>query len=46
MAGQRGQLAAVGALVQREQDHRQIGLVSEAVQERFQGVELPYQSNK
>ena len=38
MAGQRGQFAAVGGLVQREQNHRQVGLVSEAVKHGFQGA--------
>jgi hypothetical protein len=36
MAGQGGQFAAVGALIEGKEDHRQTGLVSETVQEGFE----------
>ena len=37
MACQRRQFAAVSGLVQREEDHRQAGLVPEAVQHGLEG---------
>ncbi len=40
VAGQRRQLAAVGGLIQREEDDRQLGLVAEAVQQRLQRVHV------
>ena len=40
MTGKRCQLARIRGLIQREQNHRQIPLIAETVEQRFEGLHI------